>query len=82
MLGSVQSSYVKHKLACIGLDSRTSMGPSATLSVVTEGVGSHRGVEPGPMPSLHGGVKPVWAELTIGNWIVITRLVSMGHWGR
>lgn len=32
--------------------------------------------------ALQGGEKLVWAESTIGNWIVITRLASMSHWGR
>lgn len=34
-----------------------------------------------PCPA-RGGEKLVWAESTIGNWIVITRLASARHWGR
>lgn len=35
-----------------------------------EGAGSHRGWSLAPCPAW--GVKLVWAESTIGNWIVIT----------
>lgn len=34
-----------------------------------------------PCPA-RGGEKLVWAESTIGNWIVITCLASERHWGR
>lgn len=33
-----------------------------------------------PCPA-RGGEKLVWAESTIGNWIVIARLASAHHWG-
>lgn len=49
--------------------------------VVMEGAGLTGAWSLAPCPA-RGGEKLVWAESTIGNWIVITRLASERHWGR
>lgn len=48
--------------------------------VALEGAGLTGEWNLAPCP-VRGGEKLVWAESTIGNWIVITRLASEHHWG-
>lgn len=61
---------------------QTHQGLWALLLPRSHGRGGLSGVwSLAPCPA-RGGEKLVWAESTIGNWIVITRLASARHWGR